>query len=334
MNDVASSPVEEAKTPTKPWNRARKVLLTGWTGFLGRHVFDILCRTLTNNDELYCLSRRSSLKGITVLPANAKLTFLTGDISDKTSLAKALVNIPRLTHVIHLAAISTQDADPLETFKTNVTGTINLAKLTPPQVKFVFASSAAVFGDKLRDAPSEDESHAPTTLYGATKSACEEILASISARLTVVRLVAQCGPHATHGLVNDVFEKLMSPSETLQLRGDEPGTAKPFSLVTDTAEEIVRLCWNGPDRTYHLCPDDCITVAKVARIAMEVTGVKKPVSWLGTKSLYKGDNQVVRLKPTGLPCPKFRSSAEAVEMAFQTLADLERSDHDSELPDA
>lgn len=295
---------------------AKHILLTGWTGFVGRRVFALLGDRAGRRDTVYCLGR-SAFQPPVRLPGGATARFLRADLADAGQVAAAVSALPRVTHAVHLAAVSTQDADPVETVRVNVRGTLGLAACLGPYTHFLFASSAAVFGDRLADAPREDDPHAPTTVYGETKSLAELYLRHRCRRLCVVRPVAQVGAGATHGLLRDVIAKLKSDSPCLELRGDEPGSAKPFLHADDTAAALVELCLGGVEGTFHLSPgaDDCMTVARVARVAMEVLGLAKPIRWLGTQSLYRGDQRVVRLTPSGRARLRFCPSEEAVRRA-------------------
>lgn len=292
-------------------NQPKRILLTGHTGFIGRKVLPRLQKALSKNDTLYALGRRDvgKYKGTT--------KYLKADIRDRVALAGVLANCPPFTHVIHLAAVSTQDADPFETYETNLRGTLNLAALVSEYTRFVFASSAAVFGDKLEQAPSEEDGHAPTTVYGSSKSLAETTLRSINRRLVILRPVAQVGTGATHGLLKDVIKKLQSNDPVLELRGDCPGSAKPFLHVSDTAKSIVQIALGGACRPYHLSPSDCLTVDRVARIAMEEMNIHKQLCWLGSGSTYRGDQKVVRLTPSDSPYTQFCASEEAVRRAVR-----------------
>lgn len=291
-------------------NPPKRILLTGHTGFIGRKLLEILNHKLDKNDTLWCLGRNP--------PKTGSARFLEADLRNAGQVRCALAGAPRFTHVVHLAAVSVQDAEPFETYETNLRGTLNLAACIPAWTRFTFVSSAAVFGDKLRDAPDENVVHAPTTVYGSSKSLAEMVLLESRKRLAIVRPVAQVGPGATHGLLRDVIKKLKSKKEDrLELRGDCPGSAKPFLHVSDTAASIASIALGCACRTYHLAPADCMTVDRVARVAMEELGITKQIVWLGSGTVYRGDQKVVRLAPSDSPYAQFCPSEEAVRRAVR-----------------
>lgn len=91
--------------------------------------------------------------------------------------------------IVHLAAISSVpacEASPLESYRTNVLGTCLLleqALAARPDIRFLFASSAAVYG--LDSGPMNDETKGglrPQSFYAAQKFAGEQMLRQFADR--------------------------------------------------------------------------------------------------------------------------------------------------------
>ena len=120
-----------------------RILVTGGNGYVGRLVTRLLydAHTVCVAD---CLRsgevrfRNDELK---------KLRFERVDITDRSSVAKLISDFtPNV--IIHLAAIHyipECEEDPVGTVSTNVTGTVNLLLAAPPESRFIFASSGAVY---------------------------------------------------------------------------------------------------------------------------------------------------------------------------------------------
>lgn len=83
-------------------------------------------------------------------------------------------------YVFHLAGITNAayaEANPLETFEANILATCNLLARVDVKERFVFTSSAVVYGVPTGDASlSEDHSPQPISVYGASKIAAEEVI--------------------------------------------------------------------------------------------------------------------------------------------------------------
>jgi UDP-glucose 4-epimerase len=108
-----------------------------------------------------------------------------GDINDAPLLRNLLAE-QRFDATIHFAGLKSVGesvADPLAYYRNNVNGTVTLLQcLAEAQVRrFVFSSSATVYGDPHSVPISEDAPTAPTNPYGNTKWLIEHILADLAA---------------------------------------------------------------------------------------------------------------------------------------------------------
>jgi len=146
-----------------------KALVTGGAGFIGSHLVDLLlskgCDVVVIDN--LATGRRSQVQ--------EKAVFLQGDVSDADLLAKAL---PGCDVVFHLAAVSSvQDSldRPIEVHNTNLTATLALleAAVRHKVPRFVFSSSAAVYGDTGGEPAREDMIPKPMSHYAVQKLASE-----------------------------------------------------------------------------------------------------------------------------------------------------------------
>jgi UDP-glucose 4-epimerase len=158
-----------------------RVIITGGNGFIGKHLVKKLlsCKLdslalLSNTDitDKYLSDRK--------LPKDLHLTFYTADIRDRKAISDIFLH-EKADTCIHLAAkTSVPDSikRPDETMDINVNGTLNVldACYNSEINNFVFASSAAVYGD-VRELPiSENASLMPLSPYGKSKMLAEELV--------------------------------------------------------------------------------------------------------------------------------------------------------------
>ncbi|XP_015116698.1 UDP-glucose 4-epimerase isoform X3 [Diachasma alloeum] len=167
------------------WN----VLVTGGAGYIGSHtVLDLLKENfevvvidnLVNAykgdkaDKPECILRVEKL-------AKKNIIFEECDITDKPAL-EGIFKRHKFQCVIHFAALKAVGEScekPLEYYKTNVGGTINLLEVMRDHgVKnFIYSSSATVYGVPKKLPLTEDmETGHCTNPYGKTKFMVEEIL--------------------------------------------------------------------------------------------------------------------------------------------------------------
>lgn len=122
--------VKIKKTLPDTFWTSKKVLITGHTGFVGCWLNFLL---LKNNVDTYGLSlkdKNKEKKFFDLLHFNKKKSFFF-DISDFSKLDK-LVRKIKPNIIIHLAAqplVLYSYSNPVETYKTNITGTINILRI-------------------------------------------------------------------------------------------------------------------------------------------------------------------------------------------------------------
>jgi len=158
-----------------------KLLVTGGTGYIGSHT----CVALMERGHSVVIvdnlanSERSVLDRLRQI-ANQNIDFYAVDVTDEAALEKVF-RIHPIDGVIHFAgfkSVGESVQKPLEYYHNNVMSTIVLLQccLKHDVRRFVFSSSAAVYGEY--DIPlTEDLPLRPTTNpYGETKAICERIL--------------------------------------------------------------------------------------------------------------------------------------------------------------
>lgn len=147
----------------------RRTLVTGGAGFIGSHLAD---RLLAEGEEVVILDDLSSGRRENV-PAGARL--VEGDILD-ADLVAGLVG--EADSVFHLAALVSVQECILNWdlgHRVNLGATIGLFRAAAGQggIPVIYASSAAIYGDRSGQDCREDSLPAPISPYGADKLGCE-----------------------------------------------------------------------------------------------------------------------------------------------------------------
>lgn len=205
---------------------ARRVLVTGASGFVGRHVIEALASA--GDHARLGLGRDAS----TILPAGAEFRAI--DLSDRKGLADCVRDF-RPSHVLHLAAqasVGREFGAGLETWRTNIAGLLNLAEglvAEAPESTLIFVSSSEVYGRSfLSGEPvTEDTPLEPVGTYARTKRVGEEMLADVlagsSIRLVVLRPFNHTGPGQD--------ERFVVPAFAHQIARIEAGLTPPRVAV-------------------------------------------------------------------------------------------------------
>ena len=197
-----------------------KIFITGGTGCIGATtIHQLLTQYESEVESIIIVSRTGDPKllkiwlGDTVdeFVSSGKLQFVSVDIGDSEALEKSLQQ-HQPNRIMHLGALQSPDCDstPEKGVQINVTGTMNLfnavEKLETKVDRFVFASSAAVYGKRAiypENIIAEDAALAPPNYYGVWKVAGEHLAALFHGRSGIptvsLRLNTTFGPGRDRG---------------------------------------------------------------------------------------------------------------------------------------
>lgn len=150
----------------------KRALITGVNGMDGSHLADLL---LDKGYEVYGLERRSSsVNRINTKHIEDKITYITGDMTDKGSLQRALyVSNPH--EVYNLAAQSFVGSSwnlSEQTTKVNAMGTLYLLESIlshNKEIKFYQASTSEMFGKVVHTPQTEMTPFYPRSPYAVSK---------------------------------------------------------------------------------------------------------------------------------------------------------------------
>jgi len=150
-----------------------KILVVGGAGYIGSHMVKIL---VNSGHDIIVLDNLST--GFRELAKYGEL--IVGDLADE-SLLEDLFSKHQFDGVMHFAAASLVGesmTNPAKYYRNNVSNTINLldAMVKYNVKRFVFSSSAAVYGEPNSDLIDESHAKDPINPYGSTKLMIERIL--------------------------------------------------------------------------------------------------------------------------------------------------------------
>lgn len=199
------------------------ILVTGGAGYIGSHTVVELLNSGQSVVVLdnFCNSSLESLRRVEQITGKT-VPFIHGDVRDTACLQQLFTDYA-ITAVIHFAglkAVGESVAKPLAYYETNVQGTLNLLQVMAAHgvKKFVFSSSATVYGDPATVPIREDFPTGGTTNpYGTSKYMVERILADLCVAdadwsVFVLRYFNPVGAHAS-GLIgedpNDIPNNLL-----------------------------------------------------------------------------------------------------------------------------
>jgi UDP-glucose 4-epimerase len=222
-----------------------KVLITGGAGFIGSHLVEQL---LATGNSVRVLDNLSTGKRAN-LPTHAQLEFIQGDIRDRNLVIDAVRGVQAIVHLAAVASVQASVDDPTGTHETNFDGTLHLleAARQEPVRRFLYASSAAVYGDNTRLPLVEDEVLNPLSPYAADKLAGEYYLrfyhAKFGIETTAFRFFNIFGPRqdpsSPYSGVISIFVERVSHAEPVTVFGDGQQT-RDFVYVGDLVKLLTQ----------------------------------------------------------------------------------------------
>ena len=154
-----------------------KVLVTGGAGYIGSVLVD---RLITGGHQVNVIDDLSNgyLENI-----HKDAKFFQGSILDTDLLNKALEQTEVVLHLAAKIRVEEGESKPELYKQVNIEGTLNLLKLCKEKgiTKFVFASTAAVYGNPEDFPVTEGSKEAPVNVYGQTKLEIDKYLAKNAA---------------------------------------------------------------------------------------------------------------------------------------------------------
>ncbi len=276
---------------------AGMILVAGGAGYIGSHMVKAL---LEQSYDVVVLDNLTTGHR-DLVPGG---TFVAGDLQDQ-ALLDDLFAAHRFDAVMHFAAFSLVGesvTDPLRYYQNNLSATLTLlaAMVRHGVPRFIFSSTAAVYGEPLAVPISETHPCAPTNPYGATKLCVERLLSDCAAahdfRYMSLRYFnaagADVGGHMgerhlreTH-LIPLVLQTALGQRPHIHVFGtdyDTPdGTClRDYVHVSDIAAAhllaLGKLMGGAESAVYNLGNSRGYSVREVIALSREVTGKQIPV---------------------------------------------------------
>jgi len=153
-------------------NDKLKILVTGGAGFIGSHLVDLL---LSQNHQVVVLDNFSTGKLSNLPAAGGALQIVNGDIRCGETVEQAASGCHAIVHLAAVASVQASVEDPCGTHQVNLVGTLNLLEAAKKRGigRFVYASSAAVYGNTEELPVREHNQLKPLTPYAVDKLAGE-----------------------------------------------------------------------------------------------------------------------------------------------------------------
>jgi len=208
-----------------------KVVLTGASGFVGRHFIE----HFKEKYFIYALARKTQQQAR--VPIHKNIKWILVDIADEESLAHEMQKIGqngKIEFVVHFAGYYTFDNSPHPEYeRTNVNGTklvLEYSKLLNPK-RFIFSSSVAACdfpkGDEVIDEHTPVDANFP---YAVTKKKAEVLVTEYSKYFpcSIVRFAAVYSDWCEYGPLYMFLQTWFSKGWNSMILGGKGESAVPY----------------------------------------------------------------------------------------------------------
>jgi UDP-glucose 4-epimerase len=279
-----------------------KAIVTGGAGFIGSHLVDQLLSerySVTVVDNLSC----GYLENLEHHSGNPRLTVHTVDIRDAEKLNRIFAGHDAVFHMAAHANIRESLVDHKADLDNNLIGTLNvLEAMCKNEIQdLVLASTSAVYGEAAVTPTPEEYSPVQTSLYGASKLACEAYAQAFTKFAPIkcwsFRFANVVGERCRRGVVWDFVHKLLKNPSELEILGDGK-QSKEYLHVKDCVDGMMIGYQKASNRinTFNLGMDVQTLVDTVADRVIEEMGLKNVKrKYTGGSTGWIGDNPLVQL---------------------------------------
>lgn len=300
--------------------KEKEVVVTGGAGFIGSN----LCRTLLEKganvtvfDNLYS----GKMEFINDL-LDKGLTFVKGDIRNPTEIEQATKNCDLIFHLAAQTSVPFSMDNPKEDCEMNVVGTLNLLEAAKKaNVRVVFTSSCAVYGNPKQRPTPETYPTEPIAFYGLTKLICEQYCnfyqETYGLEVVRIRPFNVYGPNC-HGALYDFLKKLQRNPKKLEVLGTGK-QSRDFVYISDMVDALIKAATTpeAAGEAFNIGTGTTTSVADVAKTIVEILGLEDVdiyftggEAWAGDMDITLADNRKAVKMLNWTPKVSFREGLE------------------------
>ncbi len=203
-----------------------KVLVTGGAGFIGSTLVD---RLLADGHQITVYDNFSTGKYefVAQVRGNPAYELVEADLQDEACLRTAMAGQEFVFHFAANADVRFGTQHPRKDLEQNTIVTQNVLEAMRLQGvrRIAFSSTGSIYGEaSLFPTPEDCPFPVQTSLYGASKLACESLITAYCSgfgfQAHIFRFVSILGERYTHGHIFDFFQKLGADSRSIEVLGN------------------------------------------------------------------------------------------------------------------
>jgi len=280
-----------------------KYFITGGAGFIGSNMADRLLSEPENEVVVYDNFVTGRHEFLEDASKSDRFTLIEGDTLDLEAMTKAMEGCDFVFHFAANADVRMGCEHPRKDLEQNTIATFNvLEAMRANGIRRIgFSSTGSVYGEcPVIPTPEDGPFPIQTSLYGASKLACEGLLAAYAEgfnyQVYIFRFVSILGERYTHGHVFDFVKRLTADPSHLHILGDGH-QRKSYLYVKDCMEAILTAVRNADEKVniFNLGTDEYVEVNDSVRFICGKLGVTPEFTYAGGERGWIGDNPFIYL---------------------------------------
>lgn len=280
-----------------------RYFVTGGAGFIGSNMVDRLLSEPENEVIAYDNFSTGRHEFLEDALKNPRFTLVEGDTLDLDHLTKAMAGVDFVFHFAANADVRMGTEHPRKDLEQNTIATYNvLEAMRANGVRRIgFSSTGSVYGEaEVIPTPEGAPFPVQTSLYGASKLACEGLLGAYAEgfdfQVYIFRFVSILGERYTHGHVFDFVKKLNNDPTKLHILGNGK-QRKSYLYVKDCMEAILTVIRNTNEKVniFNLGTDQYCEVNDSVGWICNKLGVTPEFTYAGGERGWIGDNPFIYL---------------------------------------
>jgi UDP-glucose 4-epimerase len=282
----------------------RRACITGGAGFIGSNLAD---RLIAQGVEVVIVDdfRTGRREFLADALSQSRATLIEGDVLDQATLEEAFDGCDWVFHLQANADVRRGLEHPRHDLEQNTiaTSTVLEAMRATGVRRIAFSSTGSIYGEPdVFPTPEDAPFPVQTSLYGASKLACEGLIAAYAAGYgftgLVFRFVSILGERYTHGHVFDFFCALRQDTTRLRVLGDGR-QEKSYLYIQDCVGAILTAAERHDDdsgtHVYNLGTDETVVLDESIAIITEHLGVSPQIEHTGGRRGWTGDSPLIHL---------------------------------------
>jgi UDP-glucose 4-epimerase len=259
-------------------------LVTGIAGFIGSSIARELLR---RGESVRGIDNFSTGKPGTLADIRARIDFREVDLLDVASLAEACRDADYVLHQAAIPSVPRSVADPLETNRANIDGTLNLlvAARDAKVKRVVYASSSSLYGDTPELPKREDMTPNPISPYAVSKLTGEYYMTSFyrvyGLETVSLRYFNVFGPYqdptSMYSGVLAIFISRMLAGEQPTINGDGE-QSRDFTFIENTVQANLLACHAPANavagRAFNVATQRRVTLNQTYSLLQTLTGYR------------------------------------------------------------